>query len=100
MAGAESVSSSEAKEKWEKHSTGHGSAFSPFCLSIYGCSGSSVLHIVVTCGLPIVVASLVAEHGLSSWGTWACGIFPDQGWNLCPLHWQADLFFFFLIIIF
>ena len=20
----------------------------------------------------------------------ACGIFPDQGWNLCPLHWQAD----------
>ena len=20
----------------------------------------------------------------------ACGIFPDQGLNLCPLHWQAD----------
>ena len=20
----------------------------------------------------------------------ACGIFPDQGWNLCLLHWQAD----------
>ena len=20
----------------------------------------------------------------------ACGIFPDQGWNPCPLHWQAD----------
>ena len=20
----------------------------------------------------------------------ACGIFPDQGSNLCPLHWQAD----------
>ena len=20
----------------------------------------------------------------------ACGIFLDQGWNLCPLHWQAD----------
>ena len=19
----------------------------------------------------------------------ACGIFPDQGLNLCPLHWQA-----------
>ena len=20
----------------------------------------------------------------------ACGIFPDQGWNPCPLHWQGD----------
>ena len=20
----------------------------------------------------------------------ACGIFPDQGWNPCPLNWQAD----------
>ena len=20
----------------------------------------------------------------------ACGIFPDQGFGLCPLHWQAD----------
>ena len=20
----------------------------------------------------------------------ACGIFPDQGSNLCPLHWQVD----------
>ena len=20
----------------------------------------------------------------------ACGIFPDQGLNPCPLHWQAD----------
>ena len=20
----------------------------------------------------------------------ACGIFPDQGWNPCLLHWQAD----------
>ena len=20
----------------------------------------------------------------------ACGIFPDQGSNPCPLHWQAD----------
>ena len=41
--------------------------------------------------------------GFSSCGTWAsvvvarrpscsaaCGIFLDQGSNLCPLHWQAD----------
>ena len=36
---------------------------------------------------------------LSSCGMWdlprlscsaACAIFPDQGSNLCPLHWQAD----------
>ena len=52
-------------------------------------------------------ASVVAAHGLSncglrarecrlsSCGAWlscsvACGIFPDQGSNLCPRHWQAD----------
>ena len=42
--------------------------------------------------------------GIRALGTWvsvgvvhrlscllACGIFPDQGPNLCPLHWQADL---------
>ena len=48
-------------------------------------------------------ASVVVARGLSSCGTWAsvvvahglscsaaCGIFPDQGLNPCPLHWQAD----------
>ena len=30
----------------------------------------------------------VAAHGLSC--SMACGIFPDQGLNPCPLHWQAD----------
>ena len=32
--------------------------------------------------------SVVVARGLSC--STACGIFPDQGWNLCPLHWQAD----------
>ena len=32
--------------------------------------------------------SVVVAHGLS--GSAACGIFPDQGSNPCPLHWQAD----------
>ena len=32
--------------------------------------------------------SVVVAHGLSC--SAACGIFPDQGSNLCPLHWQAD----------
>ena len=33
-------------------------------------------------------ASVVVAHGLSC--SVACGIFPDQGLNLCPLHWQVD----------
>ena len=32
--------------------------------------------------------SVVVAHGLSGFA--ACGIFPDQGSNLCALHWQAD----------
>ena len=45
-------------------------------------------------------ASVVVAHGLQSTGSVvvvhglscsaACGIFPDQGSNPCPLHWQAD----------
>ena len=59
-------------------------------------------------GLLIAVSSLVAEHGLQVRGLqqlWplgsvvvahglscsaACGIFPNQGSNPCPLHWQVD----------
>ena len=32
--------------------------------------------------------SVVVAHGLSC--SAACGIFPDQGSNPCPLNWQAD----------
>ena len=32
--------------------------------------------------------SVAVAHGPSC--SAACGIFPDQGLNLCPLHWQAD----------
>ena len=32
--------------------------------------------------------SVVVAHGCSC--SAACGIFPDQGSNPCPLHWQAD----------
>ena len=62
------------------------------------------LSLVVMCGLLIVVASLVAEHGLLMpafnqymvcCGTWVyllCGMWnlPAQGSNLCPLCWQTD----------
>ena len=52
--------------------------------------------------------SVVVAHGPSC--SAACGIFPDQGSNPCPLHWQADsqplhhqgspkIFFFLSIII-
>ena len=56
--------------------------------------------LVVVDGLLVVVAALVAEHGLWSAGSaivvhWlscpkTCGIFLDDGWNLCPLPWQVD----------
>ena len=32
--------------------------------------------------------SVVVAHGPSC--SAACGIFPDQGSNPCPLHWRAD----------
>ena len=32
--------------------------------------------------------SVIVSHGPSC--SAACGIFPDQGSNPCPLHWQAD----------
>ena len=34
------------------------------------------------------VCSVVVARGLSR--SAACGIFPDQRSNLCPLHWQVD----------
>ena len=39
--------------------------------------------------------SQALEHRLNSCGAWlscsaACGIFLDQGLNLCLLHWQVD----------
>ena len=38
--------------------------------------------------LAAALCSAVGVHGLSC--PVACGIFLDQGSNLCPLHWQAD----------
>ena len=43
--------------------------------------------VVVACRLSST-GSVVVAHGLSC--STACGIFMDQGSNLCPLHWQAD----------
>ena len=49
--------------------------------------------VVVARGL-YSTGSIVVAHRLSC--SAACGIFLDQGSNPCPLHWQADSFFFFL----
>ena len=37
---------------------------------------------------PRRAGSVVVAHGPSC--SAECGIFPDQGSNPCPLHWQAD----------
>ena len=43
--------------------------------------------VVVACRLQSA-GSVVVVHRLSC--SLACGIFPDQGSNPCPLHWQVD----------
>ena len=53
---------------------------------------------LVELGLGGAQASVAVAHGLSCFFT--CGIFPDQGSNLCLLHWQADSIFFFLIFMY
>ena len=45
--------------------------------------------VAVACGL-WSTGSVVVEHGLCCPA--AYGVFPDQGSNLCLLHWQADSF--------
>ena len=82
-------------------------------LFFFDCAGSFFLHIsflfLQGAGATLCCGTL-ASHcggfsccrawalglmGFSSWGAGlscsvACGIFPEQGSNLCPLHWQTD----------
>ena len=60
--------------------------FSLWWLSLLWSTGSSVW------------ASVVVARGLSC--STVRGILPDQGSNPCPLHWQADSFFFYKFIYF
>ena len=90
------------------------------CARAFSSCGEQGLLLVAVHGLLIAVASLVVEHGfqvrwlqqlwlagsvvvahrLQSAGSvvvthrlvcsLACGLFPDQGSNSCPLYWQAD----------
>ena len=57
----------------------------------FSCCGAQALgvwaSVVVARGL-WTAGSVVVAHRLSC--SAACGIFPDQGSNPCPLHWQED----------
>ena len=67
-------------------------------LSLVAASGghSSSLCVGLSLSRPLLLrstgsrrtGSVVVAHGPSC--SAACGIFPDQGLNPCPLHWQAD----------
>ena len=71
-----------------------------FCARAFSsCGKQGPLFIVVHGPLTIVASlagstgsrhagSVVVAHGPSC--SAACGIFPKQGSNPCPLHWQAD----------
>ena len=71
-----------------------------FCAGAFSSCGKWGPLFITVHGPLTIAASLVAEHRLqtrrlSNCGhgpscSAACGIFPDQGSNPCPLHWQAD----------
>ena len=65
-------------------------------LFIFGCIGSLLRRVGFSLRWLLLLwitdsrhgASLVVAHGLSC--SVACRIFPDQGSNPCPQHWQVD----------
>ena len=74
--------------------------FRSFCARAFSSCGKRGPLFIAVHGPLTIVASLVGStdsrragsvsvaHGPSC--SAACGIFPDQGSNPCPLHWQAD----------
>ena len=72
-----------------------------FCERAFSSCGKWGPLFIAVHGPLIIAASLVAEHRLQTRRVSNCGsranccsaaggIFPDQGSNPCPLHWQAD----------
>ena len=71
-----------------------------FCARAFSSCGKWGPLFIAVRGPLTVAASLVANTGSRRAGSVvvahgpshsaACGIFPDQGSNPCPLHWQAD----------
>ena len=74
--------------------TSRGYSLLQFPASYFGgfsCWGAQALghtYSVVSACRPQNVSSVVVVLGLSC--SAACGIFPDQGLNPCPLPWQVD----------
>ena len=58
------------------------------CMQAFSSCGKQGQLFVAVYRLLTAVASVVVEHWLSC--SMACGIFPDQGLNPWPLHWQTD----------
>ena len=53
------------------------------------CAGLSLLRpLLLRSAGSKCAGSVIVTHGPRC--SAACGIFPDQGSNPCPLHWQAD----------
>ena len=71
-----------------------------FCARSFSSCGKRGPLFIAVRGPLTIAASLVAEHRLQTRRlsncahgpccSAACGIFPDQDSNLCPLNWQAD----------
>ena len=71
-----------------------------FCARAFSSCGKQRPLFIAVRGLLTIAASLVGSTGSRHAGSVvvahrpsrsaACGIFPDQGLNPCPLHWQAD----------
>ena len=71
-----------------------------FCVRAFSSCGKWGPLFIAVRGPLIIAASLVGSTGSRRAGSVvvahgpscsiACGIFPDQGSNPCPLHWQAD----------
>ena len=71
-----------------------------FCARAFSSCGKRGPLFIAVRGPLTIAASVVAEHRLQTRRLSNCGsraqllrgmwIFPDQGLNPCPLHWQAD----------
>ena len=69
----------------------HGLLVSVASLVVCGAQALVVeAHGLISCGLRVLEHGLnsCVAHGLSC--SSVCGIFPVQGSNLCPLHWQMN----------
>ena len=65
-------------------------AFAVVGHGLQGAQASVLQHVVSTVAVPGLSSteSIVVVLGVR--GSKACGIFPDQGLNLCLLHWQTE----------